>query len=327
MLTTCVDPHIVLTDALAALHVDGQKPSIVKSRLSTVRAQVRPVRFALVLASMAVMVVDIWQAVRRSRHVVVREFWNVPLFCFAFLLFPLRKRVLFNINHNLSGLPRRFPFSILILGILGFRFMLFDGEAALEYIPRRIRRAFAFPLFPCMPRVDLAARSPRVRNVRPVVAVVGDLRSEKGDAAQISKILSALALDQRWDIFLGHRRQLPMQFHLAANITLVSTASHDKYLELLSIADVVVVFAERDRYFCRHSGTIMDAITCGAIPLVPALPVFASQVGNPAKVGETYRALGDLEDGINRAISLSRNLTGQRNQYFRARGLVNVPLF
>ena len=326
MLKKCIDPHAELAGAIAELHVNGQQAMVVKSRLSTVRASARLVRLLLVLASMALMVVDIWRASFSRQYVVVREFWNIPLLCFAILIFPLRGRVLFNVNHNLSCLPYHFPRSISLLGFLGFRFILFDGQAAAQYFPRSVRNAFVFPLFPCSPRGDQEIVASSIVKPKPVVAIVGDLRPEKGDPTQISEVLSSLALAARWDIRLGYRHQAHMLARLPATIRLVDTDSRSKYFELLSAADVIVVFAERGSYFCRHSGTVMDAIACGAVPLVPELPVLVSQISNPVLVGVTYQTFKELEEGISRAIALSQVVEEQRNLYFSVRRSVNVSL-
>jgi hypothetical protein len=157
-----------------------------------------------------------------------------------------------------------------------------------------------------------------------VLAVVGDFRAEKGDPEKIRTLLKALAEDTRWTVQIGKHGTKAALFGSGEGITVVDTSSHADYLRFLSTADAVLVFADADKYYARHSGTVMDAIACGAVPIVPDLPVIASQVHNPEVVGITYPDLSDLKAYVIKAIEEREAFAINRLAYFKARGSIEL---
>jgi len=308
-----------LTEALQRCTVHGITPAIVRSRLSRWHATHRPPRLMMVVLAVPPMLFDIWWAVLRGKPVVVREFWNLPMAIVSPLLWPIRKRVLFNINHNLSGLPVHFPLTLKVLAWMGFRFFLFDGAAAAPHFPSGVLNAFRFPLFPCIAQAHSA-----LQHDRPVLAVVGDFRPEKGNPEAIRSLLKTLAQDPRWRLRVGRHGQRVSLFDTTEAIETVNTSTHTDYLRFLAEADVVLVFADPAKYYVRHSGTVMDAIACGAIPIVPELPIIASQVSCPAAVGMVYRNMTDIEACVLNAIAEQGAYAQNRSIYLTARHRVEL---
>lgn len=313
------DPHTILSAAFEKCLIHGHKPVVVKSRFARLHSKIRAVRLVLICLAMPLMVLDIWVAALTRKPIVVREFWNLPLAAVCLLLWPLRHRIMFNINHNLSGLPQQFPASLRRMATMGFHFILFDGSDAAKQFPAEVLPAFHFPLFPCV--VGSAARAP---GSPPVLAVVGDFRAEKGDPVKIRTLIKTLAKDTRWTVHIGKHGNKAALFGNDEGITIVDTSSHADYLSFLSTADIVLVFADSTQYYVRHSGTVMDAIACGAVPIVPNLPVIASQVSNPDAVGITYSDLSDLEACVIKAISGREVFATNRPTYFDERQSVEL---
>jgi hypothetical protein len=326
MFRKCVDPHAVLSEAFKLFKINGVVPAIVKARIINLQSDFKAIRLILVLFNMTFLVIDIWRSSFQHRYIVVREFWNIPLLCYSLILFPLRRRVFFNVNHNLIGLPYHFPHSINLLSQVGFRFILFDGKSVSVCFPKAAFNAFEFPLFPCMPHSAQSINLKSFQVQKSMIAIVGDLRPEKGDINEINKVLVSLSLVDNWSIRLGHRHPESVKLVLPANVKLVDTSSRNNYLQLLMDSDVVVIFAHVDSYFCRHSGTVMDSISCGSIPLIPNLPVLVSQVNNPTKVGELYCSYGEIVSAISQALTLVENFREHRFMYFNVRNCIDIKL-
>lgn len=313
------DPHTILSRAFEKCTIGGRKPAIVKSRLSRLHSKSRTIRLIFVFLAVPLMVFDIWLSALRQSPVVIREFWNIPIAFVSPIIWPVRHKLYFNINHNLSGLPNRFPLSLYIMALLGFRFVLFDGSATASHFPAKVLRAFYFPLFPCIPG-EFQHRTESL----PMIAVVGDFRPEKGDPKLIRSLVEALSDDSRWTLKIGKHGNKPSLFEAHNNIVVVDTSTHSDYLRFLSSAVAILVFADADKYYVRHSGTVMDAIACGAVPIVPNLPVIASQVHCPIDVGVIYDDFSELKACATKAISLQDIFSVNRKTYFKFRDTVEL---
>jgi len=84
--------------------------------------------------------------------------------------------------------------------------------------------------------------------------------------------------------------------------------------------------ASRSAYFSRNSGTIMDAISAGAIPVVPNFPVFRSQVSDPVPVGIVYDRMGDIAVSIERSLGDIETISFNRRAYTASRSKVSLEI-
>jgi len=273
---------------------------------------------------MIIMTFDLLASVRHGHITVAREFWNVPLLIVSPLLFLFRRRMYFNINHNLSSLPHRFPLSVVLLSGLGFRFILFDGCLATAKFSSAIKRQFSTPLFPVS--IESASEeTPALHSdKRFAVGVVGDFRSEKGDTEGLTQIMAGIAEIPGVDLTIGLRGPTLAIERAGLAAQFISTRSRSEYLAFLRNIDVLILFARKDRYYCRHSGTIMDAIACYATPVVPNFPVLTSQISRPVQVGLTYDGLTEIIDTI---VDACRNRCVLREnipRYLRARNSIDL---
>ena len=292
MLSTIADPHDVLSLALSRLRINGVSPIVIRSRLATLRSRYKLVRYLIVCFAMLLMIPDVWLAVRQNRYVIVREFWNVPLLLASPLLMAWKRCVFFNVNHNLVGMPEQFPWSLRVLARLGFQFILFDGKDAGSMLPGSVRPQFWFPLFP-IPE-QLSSRRGQRHSVLPVVGVVGDFRAEKGRAVEIGTLLNTLTNNGACEVKIGYRSSAHLLPLNGLGVKFIYTGTRSTYLEFLRSVDILLIFAKRETYYCRHSGTVMDAIACGVVPVVPDYPLLKSQVSDPVVVGATYHSLPEI---------------------------------
>jgi hypothetical protein len=153
---------------------------------------------------------------------------------------------------------------------------------------------------------------------------VGDFRSEKGDARELFKIMGRIAEIPDTDLLIGLRTPMPWIQHSGLAAMVIGTESRVQYLAFLKKLDVLILFAREDRYYCRHSGTIMDAVACRATPVVPNFPVLASQIMLPVQVGLTYAGLAEIVGTIANVRRNHRMLRDNISQYLRARTTIDL---
>jgi hypothetical protein len=317
------DPHTVLDAALTRLTFNGKSVKTVRARLANYRSRISFANYLLVMVSMVIMTFDLLTAARRGGVVVAREFWNIPLLVVSPLLFPFRRRIYFNVNHNLRSLPHQFPPSIVLLSRLGFRFILFDGRLAAATFCLAVRKQFSTPLFPISIEGASAELPPGHFDTSWVVGVVGDFRLEKGSKEEVIEIISRIGAIPGVNVTIGLREPGLAVERAGLVAQVVGTRSREEYVAFLQSIDILILFARQDRYYCRHSGTIMDAIACYATPVVPNFPVLASQISHPVRVGLTYEGLGAIVDTTVNACQNRRVLRENIPRYLRARNRID----
>ena len=262
---------------------------------------------------------ELWR-LRDQDLVIVREFLTSLLVLVWPLLWPLRGRVHFLVNHNLQEAGRRgFERRCLrLLGRCGCRFAgleLADGFAELG-LPTTPERLLVLP-HPL--KVSGPSRpDPTVR--RPVVGVVGEMRGEK-NATSLLEHLAALRADGRLDVdlLLGCPDPTAAGRWRAEGFRIVDTTRLENYLGALDACDVVALNYERERYFWRASGVAADALARRAVVVCPDFPMMRHQLTWPRAVGATFGRLDDLAPALDRALALREGLDRALAAHERAR--------
>jgi hypothetical protein len=89
---------------------------------------------------------------------------------------------------------------------------------------------------------------------------------------------------------------------------------------------MILIFADKSKYFYRHSGTIMDAVACGVVPVVPNLPILASQVLEPAQIGVIYESVTTIPEAIEMVVSSLRMTIKNQQRYKDERSRVYIEV-
>jgi hypothetical protein len=260
---------------------------------------------------------------RRRDHdlILVREFVTVFLMVVWPLIWPLRNRLCFLINHNLQEAHRR----ALERGILrllyrtGIRLACLETTAGLAELglapdPRRI---LVLP----HPLGDLASARPKADPAgEAVLGVVGKMRAEKG-AEEIQRTL--LDLRERGEPALRLMIACPeadvRDDWRHRGFEAIDTGDRSAYLDALDRCDVVVLNYRRDRYFYRASGVAADAIARRAFVVCPDFPLMRHLVTEPAPVGALYAELEDLGPAIREVLALRGSASDPWEAHARAR--------
>jgi hypothetical protein len=131
---------------------------------------------------------------------------------------------------------------------------------------------------------------------------------------------------KNWDIRISNSFNTNNDLKNIKNIKFFNTKSHQKYLKFLSSCEAILILANKKDYFYRNSGSIMDSISCGAVPIVPRFPVFISQINKPVKIGFAYKSLEKINEVLSIFNTLIPALIKNRKRYFSERRIVNIDL-
>jgi glycosyltransferase involved in cell wall biosynthesis len=282
----------------------------------------RPV--TLVFNQLALLV-QIARGLGAGRVVIVREYTNFAMALAAPLLWPWRRRIIFNVNDNFApqiGLVSRA--SLHLMRAWGFRMMLLDGAEVQRELQRRLG---AMQLL--TPYFAVPDRRERVR-LRPLrvfrVGFVGYFRPDKGGVNALAAAIRALQQLDGVEVALGYWNraqveQLPED--VRERLVLRETMRYPDYLAYLASCDVIVVLAT-SAYFLRHSGVLVDSVSRGTPVLCPDYPLLAYQALHPVPVGATYGALDELPQRVRELKARHEELARNFEEYFRARSASSV---
>jgi len=254
------------------------------------------------------LVARLWQ--RRDHDlIVVREFLTALLIAVWPVIWPLRRRVYFLINHNLQEAHQR-GLERVVLRLLhrtGCRFACFEtaaGFAELGIVPDRER----FLVLP-HPLVGASAARPERPAGEPAVGVIGAVRAEQGSEAMLEALLR-LRADGRLParLVLGCPQAELRASWQGRGFEVIDTGERAAYLGALDLCDVVVLNYQRERYQYRPSGVAADALARGAAVVCPDFPLMRRQLSAPAIVGAVFDGPDQLAPAVLRALALCPTL-------------------
>jgi glycosyltransferase involved in cell wall biosynthesis len=266
------------------------------------------------------MLGHVWRA-RDHDLIVVREFLTQVLIVVWPLLWPLRRRVYFLINHNLQeahqrGLERAV---LRVLHRTGCRFGCFEttaGFAEIGIVPDGER----FLVLP-HPLVGTVAARPAAQAAdEPVIGVIGEVRAEKGSEALLETLLQ-LRDEGRVParLVLGCPQAEVRAIWQERGFAVVDTSDRAGYLAALDRCDVVILNYQRERYQYRPSGVAADALARGAGVVCPDFPLMRRQLSAPAEVGAVFGSRDELAAATLRALALRPTLPDALARHQRAR--------
>lgn len=317
------DPHAGLAPLVEAQHLTRHRVAVVRCEMHwerpwRVRAAELAAKVVVFLWAHLRLARDVW---RRRDHelIVVREFLTQIVILVWPLLWPLRRRLFFLVNHNLQEAHRK-PLERALLRLLwraGFNLACLEtpeGFAEIGIVPDE-RRLLVLP-HPIAPLTPPRALGPGPA----VVGVVGEIRAEKGTAG-ILDVLAAIRDRGRLDIqpLLGCPDREVRELWAGRGFLVADTTAPQAYAAALARCDVVVLNYVRERYYYRASGVVADALARRAAVTCPDFPVMRRQLAEPAPVGATFATLDGLEAAIAEALRLRETLDAALARHEQAR--------
>lgn len=251
--------------------------------------------------------------------IFIREF-NTLTFCFsAIFLFPIRKKILLNINHNFQRFEHRLlhRYCLKFISVLGFSFVFFEYDKFRFSLKSKVLS---------IPFLIKDINLPHLNKPRLTFGVVGSYRKEK----QMEALLDSLLMTQKdlnnFDIVFACDNQQILDEFKEKNITLLNTSDFDDYNSALNSTDVLLFNYSEFDYKIRHSGVITDAISKGKIVISPDFPVFSEQLSTPVSVGVCFKNISSLNQSVKDAMNLyyADGLHDKFRQYFEFRTLYSI---
>jgi hypothetical protein len=318
------DPHLILNQVFERLKIKNEKVVFVQSRIVNWESKFYLIRLTLVFIRTVIQVYDILLSITKyQKTIIVREFSNYAVLLFSPILFIFRKHILFNINQNFIGTKFNSFLPIKIMCSMGFRFLLFDGSYVVSRLPKIIRTQLLTPYFPLTCQA-YKSRKIFIKKKKRILGIGGNARFKRIDTARIQKVIKNLAKIKNWNIHISNSFKNKDYFTNYKNIKFFNTRSRKKYLKFISSSDAILILANKNDYFNRNSGSIMDSISCGAVPIVPHFPVFVSQISKPYKIGLAYESLKNINEILLAFNSSIEVLIKNRKRYFFERQIVNI---
>jgi glycosyltransferase involved in cell wall biosynthesis len=266
---------------------------------------------------------DLWR--RRHRELlIVREFITLATLAVWPLLWPLRRRVFFLVNHNLQEASQRAPERVALrfLCRTGMRVACLETAEVFEDVGIALApdRVLVLPT-PIAARRPVGTGPGRRGRAVPVVGVVGALRAEKGAEELLERLLELRergALQARLALGCPDLAER-VGWHLRG-FELLDTSSKEAYEAALAACDVVLLNYRKDRYFRRPSGVVADAVSQGTVVVCPDFPIMRRQVMVPARIGCLVESRAELGAAVREALALSASPGDAFERHARARG-------
>jgi hypothetical protein len=206
---------------------------------------------------------------------------------------------------------------------MGFRFLLLDGSIAISRLPKVMRAQLLTPYFPLTCQ-GYKSRKIFIKKKKRILGIAGNARLKRVDIVRFQKVIRNLAQIKNWNIHISNSIKNKDYFANCKNIKFFNTRSRKEYLKFISSSDAILILANKKDYFYRNSGSIMDSISCGAVPIVPRFPVFISQITKPAKIGLAYESIENINKVLSTFNSSIDVLIKNRKRYFFERQIVNI---
>jgi hypothetical protein len=255
----------------------------------------------------------------KKDFIFVREFIS-PLFCVsALILFPLRKKLLLNVNHNFQRFEHRMihRLAIKFIDYLGYSFFNFEYKNTPFNLQNKV---VSIPFL--LQNINL----PIANKEQPIIGIIGAFRKEKQMEEILSDLLDLHNKKNNFDLLFACDDQIILDSFKNCNVSLINTLSFENYNMAINSVDILVFnYSELDYKF-RHSGVITDSICKGKIVIAPDFPIFKKQLSTPVRVGFNFDNLDSLEKAVDDAIEFyySANLQDKYIKYFEYRNLLVV---
>ena len=256
---------------------------------------------------------------RGADLILVRSFRTNLLVAAMLGLWPLRRKLLFVIHHNLQfAHGRALGWPLKLLCRLGVQFALLEGDDGLIELGIKgdDRQFLVLPL----PVADVISARDRPADKPIEIGVIGrDLPEKKTD--ELLRHLLGLQRAGRLPgrALLASDNPSLLATWAAKGIVTVNTRNYADYLAAMVRADVMVLNYARDFYFYRSSGVINGAASLGTAVVCPDYPIFRRQLTQPVRVGALFATTEGILPAIHEALAIVRNQPGNFKLWARAR--------
>ena len=226
---------------------------------------------------------ELWWAIvghRHSRHILVREFSTYYVWLPVLLAFPMRRKLILLVAHNVqsagrSSLERAL---LMLLYKVGVRYAVLEADDGLVQV-LGITDGLVLSHPVPEPKKSVVKPDATVR-----VAMVGDMRPEKGLDSHVNTLLDITADWEGIEFCIGTSK-VPYVSEKWPGCSVHDTSSYESYCSFLASVDLLVVPYPESTYKYRASGIVGEAQAAGCAIVTSNLPVLKSQVLTPSISG------------------------------------------
>ena len=252
----------------------------------------------------------------RKKDAVIVAGFTTPFLLLVFLIsYHYSSKVFLLIHHNCQEATRNIICkNILFLACkFNYRFLLFESEIALNKLGFVGQENNNFIVVP-HPVQILKIVNKKKHHSTLMVGIVGSIRAEKKTNDLLKKLL--LIKDRsriKFDILLGCPDFSGIEPSVLKKVIQINTSDYKEYLRALSYCDILVINYSPERYFFRCSGVVSDAVSAGTYVIAPDFPLLRHQIYYPAKIGNVFNNVDDLESVLLATFQLMSN--GKKNPF------------
>ncbi len=267
------------------------------------------------------LVFRLWRVRRQFDFVIVREVFPPYMLICNVLLWPLRRKIIFILNHVQQFALESSYHRVMLQYFKFFHFYTINFEISDDILPAAIRfneRSSLIIPHPVdcsfKPRLLPGDRVPP--NAQLKLGVVGFPRDGK-PIVRLAEYVYNLAKKGTLgcDVVIGtHSKWAAFESLQKLGVPVVATDTRQSYIDTLRSLDIAVYLFEKDKYYYRASGVIADALACGCHVVCSDYPVLKHQIMWPVRVGTTFTTLDDLPEAIREASEIVYSV-GQDNHW------------
>ena len=239
---------------------------------------------------------------KKNKLVILREFNSLIILLLILLPKKFKSKIILFINHNITTPNSLIKNLIFNNKTTGLKFLIYDGL--------KIKHLFNYPkniytpLFPINIQKELITKTINLlkSKLKNEYSVGISLSLNKKSHSRISeKKLSLISklLKKNINLKIFSRESKIISKLLPRNklLKVINTNTKEKYIEAISETTLFLIYdsSVESSYKYRHSGSIMELITHGCIPIIPNLTLLNSQVNNPCETGFVYQINSDID--------------------------------
>jgi glycosyltransferase involved in cell wall biosynthesis len=227
--------------------------------------------------------IELWWAIighRHSRHILLREFSTYYVWLPVLLAFFLRRKLVLLVAHNVQSADgnRLEKASLRLLHKIGVHFAVLEADDGLVQV-LGIKNGMVLSHPVPEPRNSIVKSDLDVR-----VAMVGDMRPEKGLDSYIESLIDIISTRDGVEFCIGTNRVAYVS-EKWPGCSVYDTSSYDSYCSFLATVDLLVIPYPESTYKYRASGIVGEAQAAGCAIITSDLPVLRSQVQSPEMSG------------------------------------------
>lgn len=277
------------------------------------------------------LVFKIWKMQTQYDIIIVLEVFPLYMFITNILLWPLNRKIMFVLNQAQQAAFKSFFHRIAFIYFKMFRFGSILFEVNDSVLPNSIRIREKQKLIIPHPVTFFNSSNYSLKKQTVVFGLFG--KSRKGKILNLSLARQVKNTIERLPKCCSLKIGLPTwdvnyKKFKEEGFEVLATNSDDEYRDFLASIDISIQVFEKDEYFFRASGSVMDAICSGCHIICSDYPVIRHEVMWPNRVGTSFNDTFDLSRAMEEALGyISSSKKGDYEKHYRERSAERIAQY